>query len=196
MRGYEEWRRRRDRVMEEGRRPQFDLFTATEAVELPAGFQAALEVDVLPRSAGRPAGRRFGTLVHTILRDADLGGDRQDVVSLARMHGRVLGAPKLEIEAAIEAASEALGHPLVRRAGVAPRCHRELPILLQLDDGRLLEGVIDLAFLEDGAWTVVDFKSDADLPARRADYERQLRWYVLAMSKITGLPARGWLLGV
>jgi ATP-dependent exoDNAse (exonuclease V) beta subunit len=68
--------------------------------------------------------------------------------------------------------------------------------MLRLDANRLLEGIIDLAFLEKGAWTVVDFKSDADLKARRADYKRQLQWYSAALSRITGLPVNGWILGV
>ncbi|MBI3667038.1 MAG: UvrD-helicase domain-containing protein [Acidobacteria bacterium] len=196
MRSYEEWKLRRDRAIEKGTCLQFDLFTATEAVELPVGFQAAIRVDALPRPPARPVGRRFGTLVHTILRDADLAGDKQNVATLARRHGRVIGSPKAEVEAAAEAAFAALGHPLVRRARAAGRCHRELPVLLRLDGGRLFEGIIDLTFLENGGWTIVDFKSDADLPARRAGYERQLQWYVLAMSQITGLPAQGWLLSV
>ena len=57
----------------------------------------------------------------------------------------------------------------------------------------MLEGVIDLAFLEDGAWVVVDFKSEALAPAR---YERQVQWYLHALSKLTGRPAGGYLLRI
>ena len=65
-----------------------------------------------------------------------------------------------------------------------------------MDDTRLLEGVIDLAFVEDGAWVVVDFKTDADGGERRAQYERQLQWYAYALAELTGLPAQAQLLGV
>jgi ATP-dependent helicase/nuclease subunit A len=126
----------------------------------------------------------------------NLAGERREIASLAEMHGRVLGSPKDEIAAANEAVAAAIAHPLVRRAGAASECYRELPVALRLEDGRLLEGIIDLAFRENGGWTVVDFKSDADLPARRAQYERQLLWYLFAMTRITGAPARGWLLSV
>jgi ATP-dependent helicase/nuclease subunit A len=68
--------------------------------------------------------------------------------------------------------------------------------MLRLEDNRLLEGVIDLAFLEQGAWTVVDFKSDADLAVRRMEYEHQLQWYGAALARITGMPVHGWILGV
>jgi hypothetical protein len=60
-----------------------------------------------------------------------------------------------------------------------------------VDSGRLVEGVLDLAFR-----VVVDFKTDADLPARRRHYEVQLSWYIYALSSITRTAARGVLLGL
>ncbi len=57
---------------------------------------------------------------------------------------------------AIEAA---LAHPLMARARAAARIHREYPVTLPLEQaGAILEGVIDLAFIENGAWVIVDFK--------------------------------------
>jgi ATP-dependent exoDNAse (exonuclease V) beta subunit len=64
---------------------------------------------------------------------------------------------------------------------------------LRLEDGRLLEGVIDLAFVEQDRWVVVDFKSDSLNAAR---YERQLQWYLYALSKLTGREAAGHLLRI
>jgi ATP-dependent exoDNAse (exonuclease V) beta subunit len=196
LRRYEEWKARRAQAAEQGRRAEFDVLTAVEAAEPPPAFQGAIAVEELPRPPGRPSGRRFGTLVHTVLRDADLAGEPRNIEALARLHARVLGATEEETGAATEAVAAALRHPLLRRASAAERCFRELPVIHRLDNGMLLDGVIDLAFFHDGAWTVVDFKSDADLPARRARYERQLQWYVFALSRITGAPASGWLLSV
>ena len=72
--------------------------------------------------------------------------------------------------------------------------------MLRVDSGRLMEGIIDLAFVEDGAWVVVDFKTDADISGppseRRTQYQRQLQWYASALRRLTGLPARAYLLGV
>jgi ATP-dependent helicase/nuclease subunit A len=59
-----------------------------------------------------------------------------------------------------------------------------------------MEGVIDLAFLENGGWIVVDFKTDANLEDTRARYERQLQWYAHALATLTSLPARAILLGI
>ncbi len=60
----------------------------------------------------------------------------------------------------------------------------------------MVEGTVDLAFREDGGWTVVDFKADVDLDAELERYRRQLGWYVYAMRVIMGEEARGGLLGV
>lgn len=71
--------------------------------------------------------------------------------------------------------------------------------MLRLGDGKLAEGVLDLAFRdsqqgEGAAWTVVDFKTDRELAPRRAEYEAQVRLYVEAVTRATGEPARGVLL--
>jgi ATP-dependent helicase/nuclease subunit A len=82
------------------------------------------------------------------------------------------------------------------RARAAARRHREYPVTLRLEDGKMLEGVVDLAFVEDGAWVVVDFKTDADGVERRTQYQRQLRWYAYALTRLTGMKSRGVLLGI
>ena len=69
-----------------------------------------------------------------------------------------------------------------RAAEAAGQCRREVPVTLTLSDGRLLEGVVDLAYEHEGAWTVVDFKTDEDpcasstrTPARWACMRRRSR---------------------
>ena len=114
----------------------------------------------------------------------------------AQLNGRIVGAPPEEIEAACSRAEAALAHPLLDRARRAERKHREYPVMLQVDGGRLMEGVIDLAFVEDNAWVIVDFKTDTDISKQRDQYQRQLQWYASALSRLTGLPARAYLLGV
>jgi ATP-dependent exoDNAse (exonuclease V) beta subunit len=193
---YREWCRAREQTIAAGERMEFHLLTPSDAGGTPAGFDGPVEIDESLSRPGRPAGARFGTLLHLVLRDIELAGAGADAEALARMHGRLLGAEPEETEAAAQAARAALAHPLMERARKAERCHRELPVMLRLEENRMLEGVIDLAFLEQGAWTVVDFKSDADLKARRADYRRQLQWYGAALARITGQPVRGWILGV
>ena len=142
------------------------------------------------------AGRRFGALVHAVLRDAALDAGADAIRRLAELNARVLGAPPEETEAARTAVSAALSQSLLARARSAERMHREYPLSLRLEDGRWLEGIIDLAFVENGKWTVVDFKTDADSSARRAQYERQLQWYAYALAKLTNQSVSGILLGI
>jgi ATP-dependent exoDNAse (exonuclease V) beta subunit len=193
---HEAWRARREAVLRVGTAMTVEPFTASEAAAAPPEFECEVRLEAVARAASRPAGPRFGALVHEVLREAALAAGETEIRAAARVRGRVLGAREEEIEAAVEAVRAALAHPLLERARAAELVQREYPVMLRLDGGKILEGVIDLAFLERGAWTVVDFKTDADLPARRAQYERQLRWYALAMERITGSTARAVLMAV
>jgi hypothetical protein len=194
---YEEWRSQRALWIEQGCHPQFDILNPSDMPAAPFDFRCRVEIDrTLAPAMPRPGGRRFGTLLHQVLRDVELSSARAEVESLARMHARIAGATPEEVDAAIEAVAAALQHPLIARSRAATRCHREYPVLLHLEGGRLLEGVIDLAFVERDVWTVVDFKTDADLRTRRAHYERQLQWYGAALARLTGLPVEGYLLAV
>jgi ATP-dependent helicase/nuclease subunit A len=193
---YRRWLEERDRVSRTGQVKQFDVFTATETAESPVDFEVEVTVASIAKTAGRPTGARFGTLVHTILRDAPLDAGRTALTALAQVHGRLLGATGEEVEAAIDAVAAALVHPVLIQALRAPRLHRELPIILKLDANRVLEGVIDLAFEAEGRWHIVDFKSDADIAANRVHYERQLHWYSLALSRLNNAPVQAHLLSI
>ncbi len=57
---------------------------------------------------------------------------------------------------------------------------------------RIMEGVIDLAFREDGGWVIVDYKTDVGtdpgFPGRRRAYRRQVELYADAWEAMTGEP--------
>ncbi|MGN0777657.1 MAG: helicase-exonuclease AddAB subunit AddA [Aristaeellaceae bacterium] len=62
--------------------------------------------------------------------------------------------------------------------------------------GTLLQGVIDCAFVEDGCWTLLDYKTDRifDEDAFVERYTMQLNWYARAIEAITGREVRDmWL---
>ncbi|TMA73500.1 MAG: ATP-dependent deoxyribonuclease subunit A [Deltaproteobacteria bacterium] len=192
--GHEQWQKRRSDTVERGQRPSLHVETATarasstavEAVEL-----AAVEV----RTSSRPGGRRFGTLVHSVLAGIDLRATSGAIASAAAVQGRLVGATVEEVEAAAHAVEAALAHPLLRRAAESSECRREDPVVHRLDDGTLLEGVVDLAFRDGEGWTVVDFKTDAR-PESHPQYAAQVRLYCRAITAATGLPAKGALLAV
>ncbi|HEX5228422.1 MAG TPA: UvrD-helicase domain-containing protein, partial [Bryobacteraceae bacterium] len=191
---YREWKLARENVNASGQRQEFDVFTATEAAEAPSDFSATVTFDALPKPVLRSAGARFGTLVHTILRDVALDGSEID--ALANVHGRVLGATDQEIAHAAQTVRAALQHSLLERARKSTQCRRELPILLKLPPNRVLEGFVDLAFEENGTWHVLDFKTDAEIAGSRKRYENQIRWYCFALAQLNKTPVEGHLLGL
>ncbi len=142
LRHYETWQRRRQGAIERGKKPQLDILTPSEARQDPPGEAAAIEWQKVDGPRSRPSGARFGTLVHTVLRDAELAIDdsaadtqsasAQTIADLAALHGRLLDATADEITAAEDCVRRTLAHPLLQQAAAAERCHREAPILLPL----------------------------------------------------------------
>ena len=118
---------------------------------------------------------------------------------IALREARGLGATETDAMDAATVASRALQHDLVVRARHAERrgaCRRETPIAFTMDgDARgavLVEGVVDLAFEEDGVWTVVDYKTDRELASLGEErYRRQVALYATAIARATGRSARG-----
>jgi ATP-dependent exoDNAse (exonuclease V) beta subunit len=124
-----------------------------------------------------------------------LDAERDAIADAAGAQARIQGATPEERAAAATLVEAALVHPLLTRARDAwrrRRCRRETPITAVEPDGSILEGVLDLAFEEDDGWTVVDFKTQAELaglPARR-----QVAGYAAVVSRVTGRPARAVVL--
>ena len=177
--------------------------TATPPAATPATPPAKAAAEVRPvavesvasRDAGRPGGKRFGTLVHAVLAEVELRADSAAVARAAAAQGRLVGAAQAEVDAAARAVEGALRHPLLQAAAQSDDCRREEPIVHRLDDGTLLEGVVDLAFRDAQGWVVVDFKTDAR-PGDHLHYAAQLRLYCAAIEAATGARARAALLAV
>ena len=208
---HEAWLAKRTETLERGSVPALRVRSATalatEAAEEGSIFldgETVEHLEVPGDRVGRPHGKRFGILVHATLAIVDLAtADEEAIRGLARVQGRLVGATDEEIDAAVVAVRAALEHPLVRRAadaGSRGDLRRETPVTQVLDDGSIAEGIVDLAFREEEGgtptWTVVDFKTDAELKGLRARYEAQVRIYVDAIEAATGENAQGVLLSV
>ena len=215
---YETWRSIQRDAREDGGEPTIDLVVVTQTEEDPppltnAASTGAIRVEKLAQAPDRPSGMRFGTLVHTVLRDVSYAAPAADVHALAALHARWLDCPDEEVTTATEVVVAALAHPLLGRAAATEQrdgqhcppggikggrhCHREAPFLLEIAPGKIVEGTVDLLFLEDGRWTVVDFKTDIDLQeGGGARYERQLGWYLFAVEQLMQAPVEGVLLSL
>ena len=92
----------------------------------------------------------------------------------------------------IKGVADFFGGELGRRMLRSPRVQREWAFNLLMEEGTLLQGVIDCAFLEEGAWVLVDYKTDRieDESAFIQRYQGQIDWYARALEKITGLPVK------
>ncbi len=139
-----------------------------------------------PGRAQRPAAtmgsaRRVGGAAHALLAAA-LGGGAPPALPL------LAG----ERETAERLAQRFLDSDLARRARAAVDRVIEEPLTLPFPDGRLVDGVLDLAFLEPSGWVLVDYKSDrataAEVPAHALRYLPQLALYGYALERLTGRP--------
>ncbi|MDQ3667450.1 MAG: UvrD-helicase domain-containing protein [Acidobacteriota bacterium] len=217
IRVHQEWQRQRANVRQVAGKPEWKVVTATTHFAMPRGrdktepdgerieaSQIAEVTDVAVESIAidfsRPHGKRFGILVHAVLSIVPLNSGYAAIADIARGQGRILGATEDEVAAAAETVHRALRHPLMQRAAAAAnigRSRREVPIGLKLDDGVMVEGVIDLAFQEQGPaspWTVIDYKTDFEVKGRLEEYQSQVSLYALAISRATGLETRPVLL--
>ncbi|HXW94007.1 MAG TPA: UvrD-helicase domain-containing protein [Terriglobales bacterium] len=187
---YEGWRKGWEEVREKARTPSVTFRTVTAEARHSHSRSPAPEVELieLPRERERPSGARFGALVHAALASVPLDANGSQIEQLVSLHAKVLAAHEEEKEGAVLAVGRALAHPLLgraRKAWQSGQCRRETPITITQSDGTLLEGILDLAFLEDNKWVVVDFKTDRELEVALETYLRQVAVYAKAVSWAT-----------
>jgi ATP-dependent exoDNAse (exonuclease V) beta subunit len=190
-RRHEDWLAARRAAQETGARPSLRLQVVTEWARGKRDDAAAAPAVELIEAGGRaprPTGPRFGALVHAALATVALDAAPAQVSEAVGLRARILGAPADEAHAATALVTAALAHPLLARAREAwraGRCRRETPVACVEPDGSLVEGVLDLAFEEDGGWTVVDFKTDIEIAADLGRYRRQVGLYASVVARAT-----------
>ncbi|MQA31360.1 MAG: AAA family ATPase [Luteitalea sp.] len=205
---YDRWLLARTDARESGALPSALLATVSDwaaelgpDAELAAPLSEVLTIDLAAggRTWSQAGGPAFGTLVHTVLAHAPLGADAAEIRRVAVFHARVLGRSEADMEAAIAAVGRVFSHDIVGRARAAAArhaCRRETPITYTTADGRLIEGVVDLAFEEQGCWYVVDYKTDRDPMSSNGLYRRQVALYAEAIARATGQPTSAVLIRV
>ena len=187
LRLHQEWSDRRAARIERGSVPSFRITTAETLGRAAEAADRGGDHHASDR-AGPSAGKKFGRLVHDILQHAV---PDEDVESLAAIWGRRHGATDFERTAAAIAARAALLHPALAVPPEARR-YRELPVMVRLEDGTLVDGRIDFAWSDGASWTVIDYKTDR----REKRNVAQVQLYALALQRSTGLPVRAIVLEV
>ena len=199
---YRSWKHHRDETLARAAVPSLNVQTATARAEMGGVKETSgpeARIIELRRDPDRPTGARYGSLVHAVLATVPLAHVNAPTGEVATLHGRVLGATDAEVASAAAVAREVLAHPILRRAQAAVsrgECRREVPVTLCDDDGRLIEGVVDLAFREEDVWTVVDFKTDRELDQALDVYRRQVGLYAEMIRRATGQAATPVLMRV
>ena len=154
------------------------------------------------------SGAQRGTATHLVLQYMDFAaGDRPETVraEIERLRRKQILSER-EAEAVDENAIVRLfASPLGRRMRAAKDPVREFKFSLLCDAGELtgdgageevlLQGVVDCCIEEDGALTIIDYKTDAvrgeeALRSRAAYYAGQLRAYAAALRRIFQKPVR------
>jgi ATP-dependent exoDNAse (exonuclease V) beta subunit len=185
---YREWKDARTRLLERAAAPRYRVKMAETISAASEAAAIAVETVTLPAIAGRPTGRKFGRVVHDILQHAS---SPDDAAALAEIWGRRHGASDFERAAAADASRQTLEY-LARTMPPAAERHRELPVMVRLAEGTLVDGRIDFAWCSGNLWTVVDYKTDR----REKRNVTQVQLYALALQRATGIPARGLVLEV
>ncbi|MDD5016730.1 MAG: UvrD-helicase domain-containing protein [Eubacteriales bacterium] len=147
-----------------------------------------------------------GTLMHRVLQKIGIGEKsearvRECVQSMAKEG--VIGS---QLEEHVDAARIAvfLHSDLAARARKADRCFFEAPFCLNLsakeagladsEERVIVQGVIDMCFIENGNFVIVDYKTDnvdsADIKEVAQKYKVQLDLYGKALERITCLPVK------
>jgi ATP-dependent exoDNAse (exonuclease V) beta subunit len=203
---YRDWAATRAAVIATAARPSLQVLTTTEWAKRQAGADVggdppAVEIVEVARTEARPAGPRFGALVHAVLATARLE-DATGLDAVAETQARLLGATADEIAPAIRVVEAVMRHELWRNAravaiagGADASVWRETAVTLTEGD-TLLEGVVDLAYEQDGQVLVVDFKTDRAEGPVLAGYARQVSAYARAIGLALGKPTRAILLQV
>ena len=181
--------------------------------ELP-GF---LLSEIAPRPAfmeeAKASGADIGSLTHRFLRLIDLTRfkDTADTDNasentctkrveeeLQRMRDKSI-LTQAEADAIyVKGAAAFLESDLGKRLISADTLQREWPFTMQIreDSPTMVQGIVDAAFLEDGQWILVDYKTDRDTRQEVfvPRHEKQMNWYRTAVERLTGIPVKEmWL---
>ncbi len=141
-------------------------------------------------------GTEWGSALHSILQAAMMS-PTADLLGLAVSALAEQGLETALAQDAIDTVRSVMASEIWKRALAAKRKYVEIPFQrlttaeLENSDHTILRGVIDLIFLEDPGWVVVDYKTDrfsgpADELVEK--YRSQIRTYAEAWTEMTGQP--------
>jgi ATP-dependent exoDNAse (exonuclease V) beta subunit len=191
------WRRDRDAVISRAKKAPARIRPSLFEDFRPAAFDESGRDSALSGAPGKDQDEalRFGSAFHRVMELADLG-NAESAGPLVAEAALMFGIEGRE-EELLSLVRSALSSPIVAAAASAGNCYREMEFTVPFPGGMnaagcggagpaaIVEGRIDLLFEKDGAWTVVDYKTD-DIPPglvgeRTAVYRKQGALYAWAL---------------
>jgi ATP-dependent helicase/nuclease subunit A len=158
------------------------------------GAEKELALAAVYRGGEWPEGSRvWGNVIHGLLEAAVRSRDL-DLLQLARWLLKSEGGDPNEARQAVAAVEEVMATSHWQRARSASRLLAEVPYVRKVSQPGLppgtVAGVIDLAFMEDDGWVIVDYKTsvppEGDYEAYVNYYAPQVRAYAQAWREMTG----------
>jgi hypothetical protein len=190
---YKKWSESADGAREHGRRRQQVVITATGSSGAYSPSKLRVETITIGAATQQKFSRHFGRLVHGILQDVDFAASMSHLQTLATAYARSMRRPAAEAGSAAEIVRQVLTYPLLLATRQAQKVIREEPFVLRTPEGALIEGKIDLAYCSPDGWTLIDYKTGQ---GQHSQYERQMRWYAMALVASDELPVRCVLLEI
>ncbi len=148
-------------------------------------------------------GAKLGTLVHAVMEHIAFGEDTALAAADRLLAREIITREERDaIAAHAEMIDAFFETELAGRIRRSPLVIRETPFNLLVPANELgyagkipvtVQGVLDLAFMEDGDWILVDYKTDrvyGDVEPYKQNYKKQLDLYANALQTITGIPVR------
>ncbi|MDA0379020.1 MAG: PD-(D/E)XK nuclease family protein, partial [Bacteroidetes bacterium] len=184
-----------------------ELSRSTWRVERPSDAEEGLETpepatggESRPGNEARALGTAWHTLFEALAAKRKLPIKEIDTRAIVR---EVLEASGPVVAAVLETQAEGrleafMASPLWKELAAAERVLTEVPFSLAREDGDetvLRSGIVDLAFLGKGGWTIVDYKSDrASEATLRNRHASQIQAYVDAWGSLfSGQRPRGFI---
>ncbi len=185
-----------------------------ETVEDKRKTEEAVRTFRLSTAAARPAfleeekteAVNIGTATHRFLRLIDLDVFRQDQTDVYQaVRGeieRMKAAGILTEEEAdmirIKGVAAFLNSDLGKRMLRSDRIKREADFTMRInpDSQTMVQGIVDCAFIENGEWILIDYKTDRDTDPKTfvPRHEAQMNWYRTALERLTRIHVREmWL---
>ena len=137
-----------------------------------------------------------GSAVHMALSQLTFKGDIAEEVAAMARKGLLTEAQRRETP--LEWLENFMRSALCQRMLKARRVKREWAFTYRLypDKKTLVQGVMDLCFLEEDGWVLCDYKTDrtCDAETLRERYEKQVAIYRKALEALSGIPVKeAWL---